>query len=150
MEKELKVEIPQGYEIDKEKSTFEKIVFKKNDNRPETWEDYCKLNQLKDSFVPVYGNCSAECSHTGLYDEFHTEERTEQFIALGKLLQLRDYWVNTDEECRYAISGCKSGVITIYTTESHLPNALKFPTDEMATRFVKCFRKLIQQAYPLV
>lgn len=29
MEKELKIEIPKGYEIDKEKSTFEKIVFKK-------------------------------------------------------------------------------------------------------------------------
>ena len=28
MEKELKIEIPQGYEIDRQKSTFEKIVFK--------------------------------------------------------------------------------------------------------------------------
>ena len=28
--KEFKIEIPEGYEIDKEKSTFEKIVFKKN------------------------------------------------------------------------------------------------------------------------
>ena len=27
--KELKIQIPEGYEIDKEKSTFEKIVFKK-------------------------------------------------------------------------------------------------------------------------
>ena len=27
--KELKIEVPQGYEIDKENSTFEKIVFKK-------------------------------------------------------------------------------------------------------------------------
>lgn len=29
--KEIKIEVPQGYEIDKEKSTFEKIVFKKKD-----------------------------------------------------------------------------------------------------------------------
>ena len=28
MEKELKIEIPKGYEIDKEKSAFEKVVFK--------------------------------------------------------------------------------------------------------------------------
>ncbi len=27
--KELKIQIPEGYEIDKENSTFEKIVFKK-------------------------------------------------------------------------------------------------------------------------
>lgn len=30
MRKEIKIEVPQGYVIDKEKSTFEKIVFKKN------------------------------------------------------------------------------------------------------------------------
>ena len=29
---ELKIEVPKGYEIDKEKSTFEKIVFKEIDN----------------------------------------------------------------------------------------------------------------------
>lgn len=28
-EKELKTDIPLGYEIDREKSTFEKIIFKK-------------------------------------------------------------------------------------------------------------------------
>ena len=28
-QKEIKINIPDGYEIDKEKSTFEKIVFKK-------------------------------------------------------------------------------------------------------------------------
>lgn len=39
MEKELKIEIPQGYVIDKEKSTFEKIVFKKVENRPKTCGD---------------------------------------------------------------------------------------------------------------
>lgn len=28
-EKELKIDTPSGYEIDREKSTFEKIIFKK-------------------------------------------------------------------------------------------------------------------------
>ena len=33
MKKELKIEVPQGYEIDKEKSTFEKIdIFDDDDN----------------------------------------------------------------------------------------------------------------------
>ena len=45
MRKEIKIEVPQGYVIDKEKSTFEKIVFKKIDNRPKTWEEYCKLTK---------------------------------------------------------------------------------------------------------
>ena len=43
--KELNIEISKGYEIDKEKSTFAKIVFKKIDNRPKTWEEYCELTK---------------------------------------------------------------------------------------------------------
>ena len=50
MEKEINISIPEGYEIDKEKSTFEKIVFKKIENKlpmsfdemkiPEYWSVY--------------------------------------------------------------------------------------------------------------
>ena len=32
MEKELKIKIPQCYEIDSQKSTFEKIIFKNNES----------------------------------------------------------------------------------------------------------------------
>lgn len=43
MQKELKIEIPIGYEIDQEKSTFEKIILKKESNKyPMTWEEFCK------------------------------------------------------------------------------------------------------------
>ena len=34
MKKELKIEVPQGYEIDRQKSTFEKIIFKKIPETP--------------------------------------------------------------------------------------------------------------------
>lgn len=38
--KELKIEIPDGYEIDRENSTFEKIVFKKIESKlPKSWEE---------------------------------------------------------------------------------------------------------------
>ena len=37
--KELKIEVPQGYEIDKEKSTFEKIVFKKVEDLPMRFDE---------------------------------------------------------------------------------------------------------------
>lgn len=37
MEKTLKIDIPDGYEIDKEKSTFETIVFKKVDDVVIKW-----------------------------------------------------------------------------------------------------------------
>lgn len=36
--KELKIQVPEGYEIDKENSTFENIVFKRKE-LPKSWED---------------------------------------------------------------------------------------------------------------
>ena len=149
MKKELKIEVPQGYEIDRQKSTFEKIIFKKIPETPKTWEEYCRLNCLKDSFTPVYGNCSAECSHTGSYDEFYTKERAEQFIALGQLMQLRDYWVRgykkTEEE--YVIYITCQGNIRVTTWHNKFMKKLTFPTEDMANDFINCFRDLIKTAY---
>lgn len=150
MEKELNIIPPIGYEIDRQKSTFEKIIFKNIDNTPKTWEEYCRLNHLKDSFSPVYGNCLAECSHTGLYDEFHTKERTEQFIALGKLLQLRDYWVKGSKfKDAVGIFTWNEGAIVTHECDIN-DFAITFPTQEMADKFINCFRDLIKQASPLV
>ena len=146
--KELKIEIPQGYEIDRQKSTFEKIIFKKIDNTPKTWKEYCRLNHLKDSFIPEYGNCSAECFHTGSYDEFHTKERAKQFIALGKLLQLRDYWVGDWKINSDNIYVIYKNVIIATVHNNDFP--LAFPTREMAKEFKNCFEDLIKEAYPLV
>ena len=150
MEKELKIIPPIGYEIDSQKSTFEKIIFKKIPENPKTWEEYCRLNCLKDSFTPVHGNCSAECSHTGSYDEFHTKERAEQFIAFGKLLQLRDYWVKGYDTFSYIVwsDNCSSVYASRWGGAAH--NPLTFPTKEMAEEFKDCFSDLIKQAYPLV
>ena len=46
--KELKIEVPQGYEIDRENSTFEKIVFKKVEELPKRWGE---LKRIKGVYV---------------------------------------------------------------------------------------------------
>ena len=151
MKKELKIEVPQGYEIDRQKSTFEKIIFKKIPETPKTWEEYCRLNCLKDSFTLVYGNCSAECSHTGSYDEFYTKERAEQFIALGQLMQLRDYWVRWYKEFKYALLVTRNENILVYNWSGYhtYPHILTFPTKKMAEEFKECFSDLIKKAFLL-
>lgn len=150
MEKELNIIPPIGYEIDRQKSTFEKIIFKKITENPKTWEEYCRLNCLKDSFTPVHGNCSAECSHTGSYDEFYTKKRAEQFIALGKLLQLRDYWVKGYDKFSYLVWNSGGRRVFVCDWAGVTPYPLTFPTKEMAEEFKDCFEDLIKQAFPLV
>ena len=148
MEKELKIEVPQGYEIDRQKSTFEKIVFKKIPENPKTWEDYCSLMKGKTMY---YTNCNniIVIGFSDAHDKFVNKERAEQFIALGKLLQLRDYWVKGYSEFRYALFGTKDG-ISLCDCSGFSAFSLTFPTKEMAREFKECFRDLINQASPLV
>ena len=145
--KELKIEIPQGYEIDKEKSTYEKIIFKKIDENPKTWGDYCSLMKGKKVYN-TYCNYIIVNEFSNAHDKFETKERAKQFIALGKLLQLRDYWVGDWKRNSDNIYIIYKNVIMAAVHNSDFP--LTFPTRKMAEEFKNCFEELIKQAYPLV
>lgn len=159
-EKKLKINIPEGYEIDKEKSTFEEIVFKKVEDPfsklPKTWKEYCKRTKGYTSYYgySINGN-TYETKFDGFYNEFFTKERVKQYVAFGKLLQLRDYWVGDLK------SDLHGFVTTIYNFEGEIRSAsipkergsnysLTFPTREMAQKFVECFKDLIKEARPLI
>lgn len=149
MKKELKIIPPIGYEIDKQKSTFEKIIFKKVPDNPKTWDDYCSLMKGKTVY---YTNCNTitVSGFSDAHDKFVTKKRAEQFIALGKLLQLRDYWVK-NSKFKDAIGIFTWGDVVIVTNKCDINDfALTFPTQEMADKFINCFRDLIIKASPLV
>ena len=151
MEKELKIIPPIGYEIDRQKSTFEKIIFKKIPENPKTWEEYCKLTKGSYSnYANATTNIVYKDRHTGAYNEFTTKERAEQFIALGQLMQLRDYWVKRSkfENAIGVFTWSEGGIVTHNCDINDC--ALTFPTQEMADKFITCFRDLIKQASPLV
>lgn len=149
MEKELKIIPPIGYEIDRQKSTFEKIIFKKIPENPKTWEEYCSLMKGKTVY---YTNCNTitVSGFSDAHDKFVKKERAEQFIALGKLLQLRDYWVKGYSEFRYAVYGDRLDGTAICDWCENTNHPLTFPTKEMAEEFKDCFSDLIKQAFPLV
>ena len=150
MEKELKIEVPQGYEIDRKKSTFEKIVFKKIEHcKPTTWEEYCKYaKDCPSYFGNPRKNNIFETRFAGFYNEFFTKERVKQYVALGKLLQLRDYWVGDWKRNSDNIYIIFKNVIIATMNNNDFP--LSFPTREMAEGFKECFKDLIKEAYPLV
>lgn len=78
-EKELKIDTPSGYEIDREKSTFEKIIFKKVKNfHPKTWEEYHNLTKGEDC-------CNIDdddCVRLGYADEFSSKREKSNMLLL--------------------------------------------------------------------
>ena len=159
-EKKLKINIPEGYEIDKEKSTFEEIVFKKVEDPfsklPKTWEEYCKQTK---GYTSYYGDSTEDNTHetkfSKFYNEFSTKERVKQYAALGRLLQLRDYWVSNwkDDSKNFvaAIYHFDGEIVNINISKKRSSNySLTFPTREIAQKFIECFKDLINEAYPLI
>ena len=150
--KKLKINIPEGYEVDKEKSTFEEIVFKKVEDLfsklPKTWEEYCKQTEGYVSYFFSSPKSIIKSWFEGSYNEFITEERVKQYVALGRLLQLRDYWVGDWKRNSDNIYVIYKNVIMAAMHNSDFP--LTFPTREMAKEFKNCFKDLIKEAYPLV
>ena len=148
--KEVKIEVPQGYEIDRQKSTFEKIIFKKIPENPKTWEEYCELTKGNTS---NYANATTlmvcKDRFNGAYNEFTTKKRAEQFIALGQLMQLRDYWVRGYKEFKYALLVTRNKNILVYAWSWYhtYPHILTFPTKEMAEEFKECFPNLLKKAF---
>lgn len=69
VENEIKtvcIEVPDGYEIDQENSTFERIVFKEKHigesedvGFPRTWEEFCENYPIKEGkvYITAYGYC---------------------------------------------------------------------------------------------
>ena len=152
--KKLKINIPEGYEIDKEKSTFEEIVFKKIEDPlaklPKTWEEYCKQTEGYVSYFFSSPKSIIKSWFEGSYNEFITEERVKQYVALGRLLQLRDYWVKGYSEFRYAVYGDRLDGTAICDWRDNINHPLTFPTREMAQKFVECFKDLMKKAHPLI
>lgn len=162
--KELKINIPEGYEIDKEKSTFEKIVFKKKENKPRSWKEYlCSGNHPNRLWFINQRISSTECNvkdfdlnrsncHMAAY--LPSKELAEAFLAMMQLMSLRQAWIGdwkpdwirkTNNHC---INICDNEYNVAEYARAH--QALSFPTREMAVDFMNCFKGLLKQAKPLI
>lgn len=157
--KKLKINIPEGYEVDKEKSTFEEIVFKKVNplsKLPKTWKEYCNCvkGELSHYWNDFHDLCFLKTSSfSGVYNEFSTEERVEQYVALGKLIQLRDYWTNNwkSDGDSFIVYTARFEPTPIKVGRSLGTNyPLAFPTEQMAKKFKECFNDLLIKASPLL
>ena len=148
-ENKLKINIPKGYEVDKELSTFEEIFFKKIEysKLPRTWNEYRELTEGE----KCYTLDSDEGTRFGCIDEFDTKKRAKEYAAIGQLMQLRDYWVRGYKEFKYALLVTRNENILVYNWNGYrtYPHILTFPTEKMAEDFKECFSDLIKKAFLL-
>ena len=154
--KELNIVAPEGYEIDKENSTLERIVFKKKDDKPRTWEEFCEHGFTgKEWCVTTCGPakaCPKKDGHRCMPDVGYVDnmEEAKAFAALMQLRQLRKAWVGDwepdwkDYNCKYVIDFDYDKVQIDVNT--HISRVLSFPTEEMAEEFVICFKNLLEIA----
>lgn len=154
--KEMKIQVPEGYEIDKEKSTFEKIVFKKVDDLPKSWEE---LEFIDGFFVSSLSDI-AKIGNNTTNDEnnknvFPTKEEAEACLALAQLCQLRDRYNDgwkpdwrTGSKIKYCITIDENKITEWqYITINRI---LYFKTEELRDKFLENFRDLIEIAKPLL
>lgn len=156
--KKLKIEISIGYEIDKEKSTFEKIIFKKKENtKPRSWEEYLELNTGFDG-AGIDWNISGGVQATGLHYRGKAIVPTNlaaPFIAMMQLMSLRQAWIDDWEPDWSNFNSNKWGIINhanklIISLLGNSSRVLSFPTKEMAKDFMNYFKDLLEIAKPLI
>lgn len=157
-EKSINISIPEGYEIDKNKSTFTKIVFKKIESKlpmsfdampiPEYWGVYNTITSKHKN----NGNYIGACFGMPIYS---TKEYAEAFYALSKLIWLRDAWnkgwipdYNDGSQAKYTIV-CYNNKVSadIYYKTNKVMN---FKTYRIRDNFLIQFEDLLEIAKPLL
>lgn len=146
------MKIPEGYEIDEDRSTF---VFKKiKKELPKSWEE---LEKIEGYYI------NNDCFIDGTYDFettndnknlFKTKEQAEASIALAQLSQLRDVyrdgWIPDwiDGNTKYTIELFKGKVFK--DVSQSYDSFLSFQNHEKRDLFLENFRDLIEKAKPLI
>ena len=150
----LQIEIPKGYEFDKENSTFEHICFKKIEQEVRTWKD------LIGKYVPrgsAYISTDCKIGEINRYWTFGSNEKNlfidskhaKSALAMAQISQLMEYfggaitdeeWVNNDidKKCivRYRNGTLTQNCVSVY-------QLLTFHTIEQAEDFLKYNKQLV-------
>ena len=152
--KTLNIKIPEGYEIDKEKSTFEQIVFKKVEKKLSTqWNPNLRCSHYYISAIGDIIETDPDERIAGL--AFETKKQAKSFLALSKLIWLRDEynngwqpsWNNFNEN-KFVITRKSHNIVTAVNVCNQ--KILAFQTQELRDQFFINFRNLIEETKDLI
>lgn len=162
--KELKIEVPKGYEIDKDNSTFECIKFKKKQKKQEikTWDDLCEAGAISDE-IRLSGFCLGGDSiiwtahrlrvNNRNRNVFATEKEAKRARAAAMISQLMPYYggVITDEEWsnadipKYSLTRIGYTIETDFCLQEH--HLLSFRTEEYRDEFLENNEQLVKDFF---
>ena len=148
--KELKIEIPDGYEIDKENSSFEKIVFKKK-IEVNCWEDLRNVPGVyiaENSCIIPVPDCLILPHNKNI---FLNEKYAKSALALAQISQLLPHYdVNVNwksDKYKYCICRVRDRIEIMYWLQKY--HVLAFNTLPEAERFLKHNEQLVKDFYML-
>lgn len=155
--KELKIQVPKGYEIDKENSTFECIRFKPI-KKDITYRDICKniFNEGTAYYIDKYGKIQQGYIDTSTCDKNNTTTRTqlERLLALNQLLNIVKYYnkMHSDNTNPCVIVYCKQTKTynTTFTDNIYMYGISAFFNSEMDAEAVinnPNFREILDTIY---
>ena len=158
--KELKIEVPKGYEIDRENSSFERIVFKKK-QEIKTWDDLCKAGKgLKGFYISDYSNIY-DISRPKVSDwnrgVFLTEEQAKSARAAAVISQLMPYYGGAITKEEWADLSIKKHTIYRYADDLLFSSVsmglyyfLAFRSKEYRDEFLKNNEQLVKDYLKII
>lgn len=161
--KEIKINCPEGFEVDKENSTFECIKFKPIKNKfPKTWEEFCKIHSVRKeeywiSDASNIGTINIIRNRDSVNDKnlLPNKKLAEAMLALCQLIQLRDCYngnwkpdYQNTTESKYCITVLIGKVST--SCFGGTQKVLAFKTKKLRDQFFENFKDLIEIAKPLL
>lgn len=149
--KEFKIEIPEGYEIDKEKSTFENIVFKKKEEVVNCWEDIKRINGVWIAHLSDIQSYEGVPPYKTNKNVFLNEKYAKSALALAQISQLLPYYDSKVDwgtlDMKWVISREWNNIaIRPYSMAYHV---MAFNTRAEAERFLKYNEQLVKDFYML-
>lgn len=117
--KEVKIQVPEGYEIDKENSTFECVKFKPIIKKNITYEEVCK-NLFGRDKVSFY-TTDRGMTDSDIIDYYATDKNNatnrkqlERLLALNQLLNIAEYYNKLHPTTNYPVTIGYNTISNVY------------------------------------
>lgn len=142
MEKEVKIQVPDGYEIDKENSTFECVKFKLI-KKNITYKNICNKILKKYYYTGVRGEIKEASWGASDKNNAANKKQLEKILALNQLLNIAIYYNSKvkepgglyaisynkfyDSYCVSTSTSCITGVTALFTREEDAQKVIDNP-----------------------